>query len=103
MLWGSPEREFTPIAPSGLIHAGEELWRGAVREVEEETGVQTVFRSVLAIRHAHGVAFGKSDLFAVVALTPVRRRVEAVVGDERGGEGGSIAAESDSDCTPTYL
>ena len=34
----------------------------------EETGVRATFDGVLAMRQAHGFAFGKSDLFCVVAL-----------------------------------
>ena len=34
----------------------------------EETGMRATFDGVLAMRQAHGFAFGKSDLFCVVAL-----------------------------------
>ena len=37
-------------------------------QVKEETGVNAHFRSVVAFRHAHAFAFGKSDLFFVVRL-----------------------------------
>jgi len=39
-----------------------------VAQVLEETGVRAKFHSVLAIRQAHTALFGKSDIFAVVAL-----------------------------------
>ena len=55
--------------PTGLIHVGENVSDGAVREVEEETGVSgCTFDRVLAVRQAHGFLFGKSDLFFLVAL-----------------------------------
>lgn len=37
-------------------------------QVLEETGVKAKFRSVLALRQAHTALFGKSDIFAVIAL-----------------------------------
>jgi hypothetical protein len=37
-------------------------------QVLEETGVRAKSRAVIAIRQAHTALFGKSDLFAVVAL-----------------------------------
>ena len=40
----------------------------AAMQVLEETGVRAKSRAVLAIRQAHTALFGKSDLFAVVAL-----------------------------------
>jgi ADP-ribose pyrophosphatase YjhB (NUDIX family) len=64
--------------PTGLVHAGEDLHTAAEREVEEETGVRARFAGVLAVRQAHGFAFGKSDLFFLCAL----------VADDDGGGGG---------------
>lgn len=40
----------------------------AAQEVLEETGIRARFDGVLAMRQAHGFAFGKSDMFFVVAL-----------------------------------
>lgn len=36
----------------------------------EETGVRGRFAALLAVRQAHGLAFGKSDLFFCCALIP---------------------------------
>lgn len=57
--------------PTGLVNVGEDITEAAVREVKEETGCDVSFSSVLALRQSHGFAFGKSDLFFVVACTPV--------------------------------
>lgn len=57
--------------PTGLINQGEDISEGAVREVREETGVDTVFRGIVAIRHAHGALHDKSDLFYVCLLEAV--------------------------------
>ncbi len=61
------------------MELGEELDEAVVREVWEETGVRTRFRSVLGVRHTHGVQFGRSDLYFVCRLEPVL--------EEGGGDG----------------
>lgn len=81
--------------PTGLVHAGEDLHTAAEREVEEETGVRARFAGVLAVRQAHGFAFGKSDLFFLCAL------VADDDGDDGEGKaaadkaGGDVAAAAD--------
>ncbi len=57
--------------PTGLVDVGEDISTGAEREVFEETGVRTRFKKLLAFRQAHGVLFGKSDLFLVCVLEPL--------------------------------
>ncbi|CAL0312297.1 unnamed protein product [Lupinus luteus] len=61
--------------PTGFILEAEEIYTGAVREVKEETGVDTEFIEVIAFRHAHNVAFEKSDLFFVCMLRPLSSRI----------------------------
>ncbi|KAL6782076.1 hypothetical protein ACKKBF_B10585 [Auxenochlorella protothecoides x Auxenochlorella symbiontica] len=56
--------------PTGLVIAGEDITEAAEREVGEETGIKAKFDAVLAMRQAHGVAFGKSDMFFLMALKP---------------------------------
>jgi ADP-ribose pyrophosphatase YjhB (NUDIX family) len=56
--------------PTGLSDAGEDLCDTAVREVKEETGIDTEFVSILCIRQSHTALFGKSDLFFVCLLRP---------------------------------
>lgn len=57
--------------PTGVIDEGEDICIGAVREVKEETGIDTEFIEVLAFRQSHKVFFGKSDLFFVCMLRPL--------------------------------
>ncbi|KAL2479936.1 Nudix hydrolase 8 [Abeliophyllum distichum] len=57
--------------PTGYINKSEELFSGAVREVKEETGIDTTFLELVAFRHVHRVAFEKSDLLFVCMLEPL--------------------------------
>ncbi|XP_059275890.1 nudix hydrolase 8-like isoform X2 [Lycium ferocissimum] len=61
--------------PTGFINESEEIFTGVVREVKEETGIDTEFVEVMAFRHAHNVAFEKSDLFFVCLLRPLSTRI----------------------------
>ncbi|XXG43030.1 hypothetical protein AAC387_Pa01g3160 [Persea americana] len=61
--------------PTGFIVESEEIFEGAVREVKEETGIDTEFVDLIAFRHAHHVAFGKSDLFFVCMLRPLSTQI----------------------------
>ncbi|KAF8388890.1 hypothetical protein HHK36_025571 [Tetracentron sinense] len=54
-----------------IFFQSEELFSGAIREVKEETGIDTAFLEVIAFRHAHLVAFEKSDLLFVCMLKPL--------------------------------
>lgn len=54
--------------PGGMVDPGEDLTAAVVREVREETGVIARFRSLISVRHAHSVSFGKSDLYFVARL-----------------------------------
>ncbi|PWA76796.1 Nudix hydrolase 6-like protein [Artemisia annua] len=62
--------------PTGFILESEEIFTGAVREVKEETGIETEFLEVIAFRHAHNVAFEKSDLFFICMLRPVSTEIK---------------------------
>lgn len=57
--------------PTGLSDLGEPIEDAAVREVYEETGIQTKFHSVIGFRQTHGLAHGRSDLFFVCRLEPI--------------------------------
>ncbi|KAM4834496.1 nucleoside diphosphate-linked moiety X motif 6 isoform 3-T3 [Thomomys bottae] len=58
--------------PGGLSNPGEDIGDTAVREVFEETGIKSEFRSLLSIRQQHRSpgAFGKSDMYIICRLTP---------------------------------
>ncbi|XP_038555904.1 nucleoside diphosphate-linked moiety X motif 6 [Micropterus salmoides] len=59
--------------PGGLSDPGENIGATAVREVYEETGVRSEFRSLLSIRqqHNHPGAFGMSDMYIICRLIPL--------------------------------
>ncbi|KAI4888102.1 hypothetical protein NFI96_018446, partial [Prochilodus magdalenae] len=59
--------------PGGLSNLGENIGATAVREVFEETGVRSEFRSLLSIRqqHNHPGAFGMSDMYLICRLSPL--------------------------------
>ncbi|KAL9151510.1 hypothetical protein ABFS82_11G056100 [Erythranthe guttata] len=62
--------------PTGYIDKSEELFSGAVREVKEETGIDTTFLELVAFRHIHKVAFEKSDLLFVCMLKPLSLEIK---------------------------
>ncbi|XP_039130080.1 nudix hydrolase 10-like isoform X2 [Dioscorea cayenensis subsp. rotundata] len=57
--------------PTGVVDQGEDLFVGAVREVKEETGIDTEFIEILAFRQSHKSFFEKSDLFFICLLRPL--------------------------------
>jgi 8-oxo-dGTP pyrophosphatase MutT (NUDIX family) len=57
--------------PGGALQSGEHLVDGVIREVLEETGVQTRFESLVCFRHWHGYRYGKSDIYFVCRLSPL--------------------------------
>ncbi|GAB0189388.1 nucleoside diphosphate-linked moiety X motif 6 [Grus japonensis] len=58
--------------PGGLSNPGEDIGDTAVREVFEETGIKSEFKSILSIRQQHKQpgAFGKSDMYIICRLEP---------------------------------
>ena len=61
--------------PGGALQAGEHLVDAIVREVLEETGVETKFESLVCFRHWHGYRYGKSDIYFVCRLAPLSREI----------------------------
>ncbi|KAH9330344.1 hypothetical protein KI387_002452, partial [Taxus chinensis] len=69
------QEKYGPYKDSGLwkmrtgrVEQGECINKGAVREVKEETGIDTEFLEVVGFRDGHNAAFGKSDLLFVCML-----------------------------------
>ncbi|XP_010538454.1 PREDICTED: nudix hydrolase 2 [Tarenaya hassleriana] len=63
--------------PTGVVNEGEDISVAAVREVKEETGIDTEFVEVLAFRQSHKIFFGKSDLFFLCMLKPLTSEIQA--------------------------
>lgn len=61
--------------PGGALHPGEHLVDAVVREVQEETGVQTRFESLVCFRHWHGYRYNKSDIYFVCRLSPISEEI----------------------------
>lgn len=68
--------------PGGALHPGEHIITAVRREIKEETGIDTVFRSLVCFRHWHGYRHGKSDIYFVCRLDPltfeIRRQVDEI-------------------------
>ncbi|CAL9222432.1 unnamed protein product [Arabidopsis halleri] len=57
--------------PTGVIQEGEGIWAGAVREVKEETGIETRFVEVLAFGESHqSFLERKTDIYFLCELEP---------------------------------
>jgi 8-oxo-dGTP diphosphatase len=61
--------------PGGALHPGEHIVDGVMREVLEETGVQTRFDALACFRHWHGYRHGKSDIYFVCRLSPLSQEI----------------------------
>ncbi|XP_016463910.1 nudix hydrolase 2-like [Nicotiana tabacum] len=57
--------------PTGVVEEGEDICVAAIREVQEETGIETDFIEILTFRQSHKSFFGKSDLFFICMLKPL--------------------------------
>ncbi|XP_010252771.1 PREDICTED: nudix hydrolase 2 [Nelumbo nucifera] len=62
--------------PTGVVDEGEDICKGAVREVKEETGIDAEFVEVLAFRQSHKSFFEKSDLFFLCMLRPLSFEIQ---------------------------
>ena len=56
--------------PGGALQPGEHLVDCVVREILEETGIETEFDALVCFRHWHGYRYGKSDIYFVCRLHP---------------------------------
>lgn len=57
--------------PTGVVDEGEDICVAAVREVKEETGIDTEFIEIVAFRQTHKSFYDKSDLFFLCFLRPL--------------------------------
>ncbi|CAJ1964723.1 unnamed protein product [Sphenostylis stenocarpa] len=67
--------------PTGGVDEGEDICTAAVREVKEETGIETEFVEVIAFKERHKAFFGKSELFFVCMLQPRSFKIERQVSE----------------------
>lgn len=63
--------------PGGMLEPGEDIAAGAVREVLEETAIETRFLGLLGMRHHHRGQFGTSNLYVVCRLEALGREIRA--------------------------
>ncbi len=61
--------------PGGALVQGEHISKAAIREVFEETGINTEFQKLSFFRHWHGYRYGKSDIYFVVLLNPLNYEI----------------------------
>ena len=69
---GSPPRY---KLPGGQLIAGEHLAEAVVREVFEETAIETEFDALVCFRHWHGYRYSKSDIYFVCRLHPLSTEI----------------------------
>ncbi len=62
--------------PGGALHPGEHIADAVVREVKEETGIDTRYLSLVCFRHWHGYRHGKSDIYFVSRLEPLNHEIQ---------------------------
>ncbi|KAI4296051.1 hypothetical protein L6164_036041 [Bauhinia variegata] len=67
--------------PTGVVDQGEDICAAAVREVKEETGIDSEFMEVLAFRQSHNSFFEKSDLFFICMLRPLSFDIQMQEGE----------------------
>jgi 8-oxo-dGTP pyrophosphatase MutT (NUDIX family) len=68
--------------PGGHIELGEKIEDAVIREVLEETGIETSFDSVLGMASTHPYRFGKSNIYIVCKLLPVTTKINVLDTDE---------------------
>ncbi len=61
--------------PGGALDPGEHVVDAVIREVKEETGIDSEFISLNAFRHWHGYRYGKSDIYFICRLEPLSHEI----------------------------
>lgn len=67
--------------PTGAVNEGEDVCAAAIREVKEETGIETEFVQVLAFRERHKCFFQKSEILFVCMLQPRSFNIQSQVSE----------------------
>ena len=61
--------------PGGAVQTGEHIAEAVIREVKEETGIDTHFEYVVCLRHWKDYRYGKADIYFVCRLTPLSAQI----------------------------
>lgn len=62
--------------PGGYTNLGEDFGVAAMREVYEETNIQSKYIRLLAFRHSHAQQFGRSNLYVVCLLEALTTEIK---------------------------
>lgn len=77
------DRGFTGFnLPGGHVDPGERIQDSIVREVLEETGIETSFEAILGFTTRHPYEFGKSNIHFICRLKPLTQAINVIDTDE---------------------
>jgi ADP-ribose pyrophosphatase YjhB (NUDIX family) len=62
--------------PGGLVDVGEYVGEAAVREVREETGIESEFKGVVTLREKKNYNFGRNDIYFICLLEPLTALID---------------------------